>query len=96
MARLASMKETARSGVYGAARQRMRGLNIGCTRVTPCTGSYPCPPIGLHRAIRHSAIAPPRIIPYSAIASRAYAEQLGSKRHAGPLSAWITGEIAAR
>jgi hypothetical protein len=50
----------------------------------------------LHRAIRHSAIAPPRIVPYSAIASRAYAEQLGSKRHAGPLSAWITGEIAAR
>jgi hypothetical protein len=50
----------------------------------------------LHRAIRQIAMTPPRTIPYSAIASRAYAEQLGSKRHAGPLSAWITGEIAAR
>jgi len=50
----------------------------------------------LHRAIRQSAIAPPRTIPYSAIASRAYAEQLGSKRHAGPFIAWIIGEITAR
>jgi hypothetical protein len=50
----------------------------------------------LHRAIRQSAIAPPRTIPCAAIASRAYIEQLGSKRHAGPLIAWITGETAAR
>jgi hypothetical protein len=50
----------------------------------------------LHRAIRQIAMTPPRIIPCAAIASRAYAEQLGSKRHAGPFIAWITGEIAAR
>ena len=47
------------------------------------TGSYPDPPQGLQRNMRHMASARPFIGPCFFIASLAYSEQVGVKRHDG-------------
>lgn len=48
------------------------------------TGSYPCPPQGLHDSIRFIASHPPLIGPYLRIASTEYTEQVGEYRQALP------------
>jgi hypothetical protein len=45
------------------------------------TGSWPVPPHGWQRAKRLAANQLPRTAPYLAIASAAYAEQVGVYRH---------------
>jgi hypothetical protein len=56
------------------------------------TGSYPLSPNGLHRKTRQMASRPPARIPYRAMASYPYSEQVGTNRHAGGKM----GEIALR
>ena len=52
-------------------------------------GSYPDPPNGWHLHILFTARKPPLIQPLTLIASTAYSEHVGKKRHLGT----IIGEI---
>lgn len=47
------------------------------------TGSYPLPPHGLHRQMRHTARMNPFMGPCFMRACLAYSEQVGVKRQAG-------------
>ena len=54
------------------------------------TGSQPCPPQGWQRPILFAVNQKPLKIPYFLKASNPYCEQVGVKRHEGPIRGDIT------
>src|SRR5207342_1694711 len=83
--------------VHHAGIDDQRGLGRG--HVGPCVriqrggdgGTGSCPPgwRGWQRAMRRAASQPPRTAPKRAMASIAYSEHVGTKRHRGPSSGLI-------
>lgn len=58
-------------------------LGASTQRETYGTGSYPLPPHGLHRKMRHTANANPLNGPCLMMACRAYSEHVGVNRQDG-------------
>ena len=84
------------------SRARVSALDTHSSSRSPATfatptgghlgGSYPTPPHGLHRRMRHAVNTNPFAGPNVRNAVMAYCEQVGTKRHEGG----VNGEICVR